>query len=139
MAGLALSLSLEESYFADRYTGEPLTLFRIFNYPPPRDPDLWGVGEHTDYGLLTILGQDDAGSKPSNLSASVQTSEPARVYCKNSRRLRVCMVARFLEYGSFSAAKPETILSLPAPQNQRETGRGLRQSRSPRQTGIVLE
>jgi isopenicillin N synthase-like dioxygenase len=61
MAGLALSLDLEESYFADRYTGEPLTLFRIFNYPPPPDPCLWGVGEHTDYGLLTILLQDDAG------------------------------------------------------------------------------
>jgi isopenicillin N synthase-like dioxygenase len=61
MAGLALSLGLEQSYFADRYTGEPLTLFRIFNYPPPPDPALWGVGEHTDYGLLTILAQDDAG------------------------------------------------------------------------------
>ncbi len=61
MAGLALSLDLEESYFADRYTGEPLILFRIFNYPPPPDPSLWGVGEHTDYGLLTILLQDDAG------------------------------------------------------------------------------
>jgi isopenicillin N synthase-like dioxygenase len=61
MAGLALSLDLEESYFADRYTREPLTLFRIFNYPPPSDPGLWGVGEHTDYGLLTILLQDDAG------------------------------------------------------------------------------
>lgn len=61
MAGLALSLGLEESYFEDRYTGEPLTLFRIFNYPPPQDPSLWGVGEHTDYGLLTILLQDDAG------------------------------------------------------------------------------
>jgi len=61
MAGLASSLGLEETYFADRYTGEPLTLFRIFNYPPPSDPALWGVGEHTDYGLLTILLQDDAG------------------------------------------------------------------------------
>jgi isopenicillin N synthase-like dioxygenase len=61
MAGLALSLGLEPSYFADRYTGEPLILFRIFNYPPPPDPALWGVGEHTDYGLLTILAQDDAG------------------------------------------------------------------------------
>jgi isopenicillin N synthase-like dioxygenase len=61
MAGLALSLGLEESYFADHGTAEPLTLFRIFNYPPPADPSLWGVGEHTDYGLLTILLQDDAG------------------------------------------------------------------------------
>jgi isopenicillin N synthase-like dioxygenase len=61
MSGLAMSLELHESYFAERITGEPLTLFRIFNYPPPRDPGLWGVGEHTDYGLLTILLQDDAG------------------------------------------------------------------------------
>ena len=61
MAGLALSLNLERAYFADRYTTEPLTLFRIFSYPPPADPALWGVGEHTDYGLLTILLQDDAG------------------------------------------------------------------------------
>jgi isopenicillin N synthase-like dioxygenase len=61
MAGLALSLELKESYFSENCTGEPLTLFRIFNYPPPLDPTLWGVGEHTDYGLLTILLQDDAG------------------------------------------------------------------------------
>jgi isopenicillin N synthase-like dioxygenase len=61
MAGIALSLNLDEDYFATRYTGDPLTLFRIFSYPPPRDADLWGVGEHTDYGLLTMLLQDDAG------------------------------------------------------------------------------
>jgi isopenicillin N synthase-like dioxygenase len=65
MRGIALSLGLEPSYFADRYTRDPLVLFRIFNYPSTRDepPDevSWGVGEHTDYGLLTILRQDDAG------------------------------------------------------------------------------
>jgi isopenicillin N synthase-like dioxygenase len=61
MAGLALSLDLDESYFANHGTAEPLTLFRIFNYPSLADPTLWGVGEHTDYGLLTILLQDDAG------------------------------------------------------------------------------
>ena len=65
MEGIALSLGLEGSYFADRYTAEPLTLFRIFNYPG--DPGAadgeprWGVGEHTDYGLLTILKQDNTG------------------------------------------------------------------------------
>uniref|UniRef100_UPI003013A54D isopenicillin N synthase family dioxygenase n=1 Tax=Hassallia byssoidea TaxID=482630 RepID=UPI003013A54D len=61
MAGIALSLGLEESYFADRYTSDPLTLFRIFNYPASNDRDRWGVGEHTDYGVLTILKQDDSG------------------------------------------------------------------------------
>ncbi len=65
MAGIALSLGLEESYFADRYTSDPLTLFRIFNYPPDQlsldNKSRWGVGEHTDYGVLTILKQDDLG------------------------------------------------------------------------------
>jgi isopenicillin N synthase-like dioxygenase len=65
MRGIALSLGLKESYFADRYTSDPLTLFRVFNYPPgPRLSEgevRWGVGEHTDYGLLTILRQDVSG------------------------------------------------------------------------------
>ena len=64
VAGISLSLGLEQSYFADRYTSDPLILFRIFNYPSPLRPgtesDL-GVGEHTDYGLLTILRQDMSG------------------------------------------------------------------------------
>jgi isopenicillin N synthase-like dioxygenase len=66
MEGISLSLGLEETYFAERYTGDPLVLFRIFNYPAspdtaPEDEPRWGVGEHTDYGLLTILLQDENG------------------------------------------------------------------------------
>ena len=65
MEGIALSLGLEAGYFAARYTGDPLILFRIFNYPTrpaPAEKDVqWGVGEHSDYGLLTILWQDDVG------------------------------------------------------------------------------
>ncbi len=65
MEGLGLSLGLNKSYFAERYTSDPLILFRIFNYPlePARIPEdqSWGVGEHTDYGLLTILKQDKTG------------------------------------------------------------------------------
>ncbi|MFW9260710.1 isopenicillin N synthase family dioxygenase [Nostoc sp. CALU 546] len=62
MAGIALSLGLEKSYFADRYTKDPLRLFRIFNYPPnSSSQSAWGVGEHTDYGVLTILKQDNIG------------------------------------------------------------------------------
>ncbi len=65
MRGLSMSLGLAESYFAERYTGDPLILFRIFHYPPPGEAEdaegLWGVGEHTDYGVLTILKQDEVG------------------------------------------------------------------------------
>lgn len=60
MSLIAVSLDLEPDYFATRYTARPFTLFRIFNYTPGDDTE-WGVGEHTDYGLLTILKQDDTG------------------------------------------------------------------------------
>jgi isopenicillin N synthase-like dioxygenase len=62
LAGIALSLGLDARYFADGYTAEPTVLFRVFSYPPaPPGFAGWGVGEHTDYGLLTLLAQDDCG------------------------------------------------------------------------------
>jgi len=62
MEGIALSLGLDPDYFYRTYTADPTILFRIFHYPamPPGSAD-WGVGEHTDYGLLTLLAQDDLG------------------------------------------------------------------------------
>ena len=65
MEGIAGSLDLPADYFARRYTADPLILFRIFNYPSrpiPAGLDVRdGVGEHTDYGLLTLLRQDSVG------------------------------------------------------------------------------
>lgn len=62
MRGISLSLGLPEDYFYKKYNEEPLILFRIFHYPPqPVGTGNWGVGEHTDYGLLTILLQDPIG------------------------------------------------------------------------------
>jgi isopenicillin N synthase-like dioxygenase len=62
LSGIALSLGLDAGYFASGYTADPTILFRIFHYPPsPPEAQDWGVGEHTDYGLLTLLAQDDSG------------------------------------------------------------------------------
>jgi len=62
MSLLASGLGLPQDFFLDHYTRDPTVLFRIFNYP--RTPDIergWGVGEHTDYGFITLLKQDDVG------------------------------------------------------------------------------
>ncbi|CAN5557380.1 isopenicillin N synthase family oxygenase [soil metagenome] len=57
--GLALGLGLDAGWFDRDVTADPTTLFRIFRYPPrPADEESWGVAEHTDYGLLTILAHD---------------------------------------------------------------------------------
>jgi len=62
LRGVALSLGLDPQYFASGYTARPTVLFRVFRYPPEPPGDTgWGVGEHTDYGLLTLLAQDDRG------------------------------------------------------------------------------
>ncbi|GIF76705.1 isopenicillin N synthase family dioxygenase [Asanoa siamensis] len=62
LRGVARSLDLPADYFAAGYTRVPTVLFRIFHYPPqPPGDDDWGVGEHTDYGLLTLLAQDENG------------------------------------------------------------------------------
>jgi len=63
LRGMALGLGLDADWFHTHLTADPLVLFRIFRYPPElgtATPN-WGVAEHTDYGLLTILGQDDLG------------------------------------------------------------------------------
>ena len=61
--GMAVGLGLEPGWFHQHLTADPLILFRIFRYPPEAglaDPN-WGVAEHTDYGLLTMLRQDTSG------------------------------------------------------------------------------
>ena len=59
MSAIARGLHLNDHYFFDRFTGNPTRLFRIFNYPAGGKGA--GVGEHTDYGLLTLLYQDEVG------------------------------------------------------------------------------
>ncbi len=67
MAGLALGLGLvlPERYFHEHGAAQPLLLLRPFNYPSRPVPEgsaaRWGVGEHTDYGYLTMLWQDEVG------------------------------------------------------------------------------
>jgi len=62
LTGMAVGLGLGAGWFRQELTADPLVLFRIFHYPPvlPGN-EQWSVGEHTDYGLITLLRQDDVG------------------------------------------------------------------------------
>lgn len=63
MRGFALGLSLPEDFFL-KTTDRPLSRASFVYYPAqPAEmgPDQFGVGPHTDFGVLTVLCQDDVG------------------------------------------------------------------------------
>lgn len=58
---MALVLGKPADFFED-YLQNPLATMRLLHYWPLKDFQTEiGIGEHTDYGLLTILMQDDVG------------------------------------------------------------------------------
>jgi isopenicillin N synthase-like dioxygenase len=65
LRAMAVGLGHDERWFDDTICADPVVLFRIFHYPGPGadEPETgpWGVAEHTDYGLLTLLHQDVTG------------------------------------------------------------------------------
>jgi isopenicillin N synthase-like dioxygenase len=63
MRGFALGLGLPERFFLGQ-GGAPMSRASFVWYPPqPADAgeDQFGVGPHTDFGVLTVLGQDHVG------------------------------------------------------------------------------
>jgi isopenicillin N synthase-like dioxygenase len=60
---IAAALDLPETAL-DRYFARPTTFLRLLHYPPHPDdaPDeQFGSAPHTDYGIITLLAQDDRG------------------------------------------------------------------------------
>jgi isopenicillin N synthase-like dioxygenase len=59
---VAVALGLPAATLTDRWFRDPIVLLRLFRYPPADTTSpAEGVGEHTDYGFLTLLWQDDSG------------------------------------------------------------------------------
>lgn len=61
---VALALDLPEDWFTSKMV-DNITYLRLLHYPPtsvePGEPDQPGCGAHTDYGLITLLAEDDVG------------------------------------------------------------------------------
>ncbi|SHJ17051.1 Isopenicillin N synthase [Roseomonas rosea] len=63
LRAVAVSLELEEGFFAPRYT-KPLQRTQAIFYPPQdvgAEEEIFGVAPHTDFGCITLLWQDGNG------------------------------------------------------------------------------
>jgi len=76
MEGVSLALGLDAGHFDRTYLARPTVLFRVFRYPPSAAGG-WGVGEHTDYGLLTLMAQDRWGGLEVRTDAGWIDAPPA--------------------------------------------------------------
>ena len=96
VALLSESLGLDPNYLRRQYTEDPTVLFRIFHYPTSTAATEgefpWGVGEHTDYGLLTLLKQDDCGG------LEVQTATGAWIPVPPRPNTFVCNLGDMIDF-----------------------------------------
>ena len=74
---VSVGLGLGPDDLVTRWFRDPVILLRLFRYPPaePSDPAR-GVGEHTDYGFLTLLWQDQSGGLEVRTDDGWQEVEP---------------------------------------------------------------
>lgn len=61
LRALALAIGIREDFFVEKFA-EPLSVFRMIRYPGlPDEKGRVVCGEHTDYGIVTLLYQDTVG------------------------------------------------------------------------------
>jgi len=63
LRGVAISLDLPETFFEAKMR-DPISVLRLIHYPPQSGrvaEEMIGIGAHTDYGVMTILSQDQIG------------------------------------------------------------------------------
>ena len=74
---MSLGLGLGPDTLANHWFRDPVVLLRLFRYPPSTSgPPDHGVGEHTDYGFLTMVWQDHQGGLEVQTDAGWVTVPP---------------------------------------------------------------
>ncbi|KAJ0253728.1 2-oxoglutarate-dependent dioxygenase DIN11 [Hirschfeldia incana] len=59
LRGISLALGGSPYEFEGEMVGDPFWVMRIIGYPGVHQENVIGCGAHTDYGLLTLINQDD--------------------------------------------------------------------------------
>ncbi|KAJ0230427.1 2-oxoglutarate-dependent dioxygenase [Hirschfeldia incana] len=143
LRGISLALGGSPYEFEGKLVGDPFWIMRIIGYPGANQENVIGCGAHTDYGLLSLINQDDdktalqvknlagdwisatpipgsficnIGDMLKILSNGVYESTLHRVI-NNSARYRVC-VGFFYEINFDAMAEPLEIFKEKHPGNK---------------------
>ncbi|XP_048638547.1 probable 2-oxoglutarate-dependent dioxygenase At3g49630 isoform X5 [Brassica napus] len=79
LRGISLALGGSPYEFEGEMVGDPFWVMRIIGYPGVNQENVIGCGAHTDYGLLTLINQDDDKTALQILSNGVYESTLHRV------------------------------------------------------------
>jgi isopenicillin N synthase-like dioxygenase len=111
LEGLSLSSGFERDFFAKQFT-TPFCILRLLHYPPQPVSDAdaeigAGIGEHTDYGCLTLLTATEPG-------LSVRTPDGRWIDAPPISGTFVCNLGDALEtwtYGVYKATPHRVVAS----------------------------
>ncbi|XP_048638546.1 probable 2-oxoglutarate-dependent dioxygenase At3g49630 isoform X4 [Brassica napus] len=117
LRGISLALGGSPYEFEGEMVGDPFWVMRIIGYPGVNQENVIGCGAHTDYGLLTLINQDDDKTALQILSNGVYESTLHRVI-NNSPLYRVC-IAFFYETNFDAMVEPLDIFKEKYPGDKR--------------------
>ncbi|XP_048638539.1 probable 2-oxoglutarate-dependent dioxygenase At3g49630 isoform X2 [Brassica napus] len=117
LRGISLALGGSPYEFEGEMVGDPFWVMRIIGYPGVNQENVIGCGAHTDYGLLTLINQDDDKTALQILSNGVYESTLHRVI-NNSPLYRVC-IAFFYETNFDAMVDPLDIFKEKYPGDKR--------------------
>ncbi|XP_018515365.1 probable 2-oxoglutarate-dependent dioxygenase At3g49630 isoform X8 [Brassica rapa] len=117
LRGISLALGGSPYEFEGEMVGDPFWVMRIIGYPGVNQENVIGCGAHTDYGLLTLINQDDDKTALQILSNGVYESTLHRVI-NNSPLCRVC-IAFFYETNFDAMVEPLDVFKEKYPGDKR--------------------
>ncbi|CAM6087905.1 unnamed protein product [Calypogeia fissa] len=85
MQAIALSLGLRKDYFDSTFQNSPHYQMKVVRYPPKSENEdaeslgMFGVGEHSDSGFLSLLLQDAVGGLQARTNAGEWTDVPPKL------------------------------------------------------------
>ncbi|WZY98559.1 hypothetical protein YC2023_070888 [Brassica napus] len=109
LRGISLALGGSPYEFEGEMVGDPFWVMRIIGYPGVNQENVIGCGAHTDYGLLTLINQDDDKTAlQTNFDAMV---DPLDIFKEKYPGDKRSQVSKRVVYGEHLVNKVQTTFA----------------------------